>query len=294
VLAVKRLVLTTVALAALALAVAPPAAAASAGSGGCFVYQANRWVQVVCEVGTGTPGDPAAPGGGSGAPAGTDPCVLEPLSTLPATIPYPAPKGEKWMWLVCREAPVGFFRMTGAPSLVLVPDGATTADPGVTPQELLQIALGEMHVPAPDPATAPPRGKDGLVGLPEWFWIPRPAWHSVTVTVSVGPVWARATAAPGRMSFSPGAGLAAASCTGPGTAYNPKLAASAQHTACSYTYDQSSDGQPGNAYQASLSVTWRITWTGSGGAGGIIAVGYRVTSTMEQRVAVGEALVTSP
>jgi hypothetical protein len=220
--------------------------------------------------------------------------VLEPLSFSPATVPYPAPKGEEWMWLVCRDAPVGEFIRTGTPSLVLVPKGADTADPGVTPEELLQVAIGELRVPAPDPATAPPRGKDALVGLPEWFWIPRAAWHPEVVTVSVGPVFATVTAAPGRITFGPGAGLHSASCAGPGTGYNPKLAASAQHTACSYTYAQSSDGQPGDAYQASLSVTWRITWTGSGGTGGVVNAGFQVTSPLELHVAEGEALVTNP
>jgi hypothetical protein len=213
---------------------------------------------------------------------------------MSATLPYPAPKGEKWMWLVCRLSPAGDFIRSGAPGLVLVADGATTAAPGLTPQQLLQIAMAEMRVPVPDPGTAPPLGKDGLVGLPEWFWIPRSAWHPVGIRVSVGPVWAAVTAAPGRITFSPGPGLASVSCAGPGTAYDPGRAASAQHTACSYTYDQSSDGQPGDAYQASLSVTWRITWIGSGGTGGVVTDGLQVTSPLELRVAAAEALVTSP
>jgi hypothetical protein len=288
----KRLVIAAIVLAAMVV-VAVPAAAAS-GSSGCFVFQANRFVHVTCAVSTTTPGNPAAPSGGGSAATGTDPCVLEPLSFSPATVPYPAPKGEEWMWLVCRKAPIGDFIRTGTLSLVLVPKGAKTADPGVTPEELLQIAIGELRVPSPDPATAPPRGKDGLVGLPEWFWIPPAAWHPEVVTVSVGPVFATVTATPRRLTFSPGAGLQDASCAGPGTAYNPKLAASAQHTACSYTYAQSSDGQPGNAYQASLSVTWRITWIGSGGTGGVVDAGFEVTSAVELRVASGEALVTSP
>jgi hypothetical protein len=291
--AAAAITLTAITLTATVLAVAPPAAAAS-GRGSCFVYQDNRFIEVDCQAVTGTPGNPDAPGGGSGGSGLASPCVLEPLSFMPATVPYPAPKGDKWMWLVCREAPTKKFVLPGTATLVLVPRGATTADPGVTPQELLQIALGELRVPAPDPATAPPRGKDGLVGLPEWFWIPRSAWHQVTITVTVGPVFATVTASPGRLTFSPGAGLSAASCAGPGTAYNPQRAASAQHTACSYTYDQSSDGQPGDVYQASVSVTWRITWVGSGGTGGVVNAGFGVSSPMTQRVAAGEALVTNP
>jgi hypothetical protein len=84
------------------------------------------------------------------------------------------------------------------------------------------------------------------------------------------------------------------SCTGPGTAYNPARPASSQHTACSYTYDQPSVSQPGQAYQATLTVTWRVSWTGSGGTGGLLDPALPVPVTVTVPVAQGEALVNSP
>ena len=63
--------------------------------------------------------------------------------------------------------------------------------------------------------------------------------------MAVGPLWAMVTATPHSLTFSPGGRLAAVTCTGPGTAYNPRQPAAAQHSPCTYTYTQSSDGLPG-------------------------------------------------
>jgi hypothetical protein len=42
-----------------------------------------------------------------------------------------------------------------------------------------------------------------------------------------------------------------------------------------------------------VTVTWRITWTGSGGAGGVLDAGLAVPVGFPIGVAQGEALVTS-
>ena len=189
------------------------------------------------------------------------------------------------------------WRQTGGatgrgPQAVLVSNA--TGAPQVTPQQLLAQALGELKVPYLGPATAPPRGRDGLVGLPEWFWVPAGEWHARSVTVTAGPVWATATATPVGLTFHPGAGLNALSCAGPGTAYNLRKPAAQQHTTCSYTFLRPSAGLPGNAYQASVTVTWRISWTGSGGVGGVLDAALAVPVAFTVPVAQGEALVTSP
>jgi len=48
------------------------------------------------------------------------------------------------------------------------------------------------------------------------------------------------------------------------------------------------------AFQAGLFVTWTISWTGSGGAGGLITDSYTTGSAFPVRVAQAEALVTTP
>src|SRR5258708_2034424 len=164
--------------------------------------------------------------------------------------------------------------------------------PAVTPQKLAQIAMGERIIPFLQPHTAPPRGRDGLVGLPEWFWIPRPEWGPISRTVTAGPVWARATAVPVRIVFVPGGGQTGISCRGPGTPYQPSLPLSAQRTDCSYTYKQPSAGQPGNAYAATVTVLWNVFWVGSGNTGGHVANSRPVGTPLTLPVAAGEALVT--
>ncbi len=286
--AIWRRVLTAVFLAAALTApatgyaaTAATAATASPVAGGCSYQLVNGTYEWVCEnLGT-IPGQPGSGGGGGSKSA----CTLTPLSQQQAAflgLQWPPPKGHTWAAITCPG--------TQAFGGVVLVDNAAGA-PAVTPQQLLQIAMGELHIPALNPGTAPPVGKEGLVGLPEWFWMTN--WHPVSVTVTAGPVWAKATAVPQKLTFNPGGGLAGFSCPGPGRAYQPKLPLSAQHTDCSYTYAQPSAGQPGNAYQASVTVSWNISWVGSGGAGGEVAAGVAATTPFTVAIAAGEALVTS-
>ena len=281
------------ALAALSLAgLAWPASAATssvassttasgrAAPNGCKeVFQPpSTWV-VVCTNGGGTGG-----GGGGGAGGGKDPCTLQPLSAdqihflgLPK-----APKGEEWAAITCPgKQPFGGVTLVSK----------ATGVPRITPRELMEVARGLLHIPATAPATAPPLRKDGLTGLPEWYWIPR-GWGPVrSPRVTAGPVWAQVTATPVDLSFDPGGGLAGVSCHGPGTPYR-----GGRRTACSYTYRQSSATQPGGRYQAQIVVTWRVTWAGGVGAGttdgGTLSAGLQEAYGFELRVAEGQALVT--
>ncbi|HBW20234.1 MAG TPA: hypothetical protein DEH11_15100, partial [Actinobacteria bacterium] len=222
-------------------------------------------------------------GGGGG--GGNLTCTLVPLS--PAQISYlglpAAPKGEEWAAITCPgNQPFG--------GVTLESKGGGGAPP-VTPQELLQIAEGELTVPALRPQTAPPATGDGLVGLPELFWIPSAEWKAAFRTVSVGGVWATVTATPEQITFDPGGGLTGPTCAGPGLG---GLAAqqAARSDPCSYSYDQSSALQPRGTYAAAVVVTWRVTWTGSGGVGGTLNAGLQVPFPLPLRVAEGQALVT--
>lgn len=271
---------------------AADSAPATADGGSCHVVLElvnGHWTAVtVCSTGSGSPGGP-----GSG-PGGRNSAGVCTFTALPpgAAVPYPAPKGDRWAWEICTYK-VGGVTVPGTAGFALVGKKATTANPGITPFDLLAQAEQELQIPQLAAATAPPRGRDGLVGLPEWFWVPRTEWHPVSSTVSVGPVWATVTATPGRISFSPGPGLPGVSCRGPGTVYNRRLPASAQHTNCSYSYAQPSTGQPHNAYPAAVTVSWDINWTGSGGAGGHVGT-VPESFPFSVPVAQGEALVTSP
>jgi hypothetical protein len=275
-------VITSALIVSSALIVGGPAAGAASASspGSNCQYQfepPDTWV-LQCNSGSGSGGGPGS-GGGQHKYA----CTLTMLSKVQTWflhLPRP-PKGDKWASITCP----GTNPFQG---VTLVSANGT---PAVTPQELLQVAIGKLRVPVLRPGTAPPLGSDALVGLPEWFWVPANAWHPASVIVSAGPVWAQATATPVQLTFYPGSGLPAAACRGPGMAYSAARPGG-RTTDCSYTYPQSSALQPGGAYPASVTVTWRVTWTGSGGVGGTLNAGLQIAYPISVPVAEGQALVT--
>ncbi len=274
-------ILTAASLTTAVVAPARPAQAAPSGSGSCYPVNLT-WI---CVYSAGGGGSPESGGGSSTitctytkAPAG----VLRRTGTGP-----PAP-GYQWDIMTCpgsKREPLGGQ---------LVQVSTKTGAPAISPVDLLKVGIGALSVPTLAAATAPPRGRDGLVGLPEWFWVPRVEWHPVSMTVRAGPVWAMATAIPTMLSYVPGGGMGSVSCPGPGSAFNRALPAAQQQTRCSYTYTQPSRGQPGEAFQAGLFVRWTVRWTGSGGAGGVITTSYTTGNAFAVRVAQAEALVTTP
>lgn len=280
--------LGSVALLAAGVLTSPAAGAAllragQGGNGNCYPVGLT-WV---CIYNNGGPGGP----GGSGS-GGTSNCtyVPAPASVVQAAGVGPPRPGYQWDIMTCPGQNPGPGGNPGQLVQVSINGGV----PAVTPFQLMQIAMGELRVPSLSPVTAPPRGKDALVGLPEWFWVARAQWQAVSITVRAGPVWATATATPHKLTFAPGGGLPAVACAGPGTPYNGSLTAQRQHTNCSFTYRRSSDKEPRHAYPAALVVTWTINWTGSGGAGGLVTNGYRTLVAFALRVAQAEALVTTP
>ena len=169
------------------------------------------------------------------------------------------------------------------------PSGERPDPAAVTPQALLAWAQNVLALPLPDVRTARPRGTEALVGLPEWFWIAPAQWHPVTAAVSVGGVWAQVTAWPVSLDIRSGDG-GGRTCHGPGTVYDLRLPAQAQHSTCAWIYDQPSAGLPGNQYQVSVTVTWTAAWRGSGGGGGALPALGRTTS-FGLAVGEGQALI---
>ncbi len=273
--------------AAAGVMLAPRSQAASIsqpGECGASGYPAgwNIW----CQSGgsdQGTAGDPGTVSDAADRLADT-PCALYPIAGNRAHMlrvcPLPNPSGGL-RYSVNRPAGI---------STIVPAGGGAGGAPPITPQELLAWARSELALPLPEVHTAPPRGSDGLVGLPEWFWAAPAQWHPMSARVAVGGVWAQVSARPARMEIQPGTGASLA-CPGPGTPYNPRLAASAQHPSCSYTYAQPSDGLPGSAYQVSVTVTWDASWQGSGGAGGVLAP---LARTAAFALPIGEAQAINP
>ena len=275
----RRVILLAAAALSAVLITIPAAHAGAVSGNGCTGYSAGHAWYVQCQSG-GSSGDGS---GGSGHQA----CYW--TSNIDHYFPgftnsNPPPKGYTYVAEIC---PGTWPNANKQPLIItLVRDGGA-----LTPAVLAQRAYAELAPPQPDPATAPPRGDDGLVGLPEWFWVPAAQWQPLTRRIAAGPVWAEVTATPSRLTFSPGAGLRDVSCAGPGTAYDPAEPASAQQSNCAHTYTWPSNGLPGNAYTASVTITWTASWRGSGGAGGTFPPLTR-TISFALPVANSNALVT--
>ena len=157
------------------------------------------------------------------------------------------------------------------------PDGSSVFEvPERTPEEILPELLNRFRedvLPKPTPVFEMLDRDFGwaYVRTPLDFRA-GPAWRPVSVSASLGPVWATVTATPVRLTFDPGdpAGAGPVSCGGtdPVAGYVP-----ARPGACSYTYVNASSTSPFDGYHFAtrLTIDWSIAWTSSSGVGGALA-----------------------
>ncbi|CAL9460857.1 hypothetical protein SUDANB96_02655 [Streptomyces sp. enrichment culture] len=159
----------------------------------------------------------------------------------------------------------------------------------VTPEVLAELAYAEIRVPGTEVTLAP--AGTTKVNLPTWAWLDAAEFEPVSVTASV-PVLgiaATATAEPRSLELDPGTPDAE---TYPasgvceivdGRIGEPYARGKADRTPpCGVRYLRSSgDG----SYPLRATITWKITWTGTGGAGGDLPDG---TFGAEQAVTVQE------
>ena len=253
--------------------------ASAAGGSGCTGYSYGQGWAINCGT-----GDDSGSGGSGG--SGADVCtyitlaeaVQQYIISAAVAANYQAPPG--YIYLV-QNCPDQYF---GDPSIFLFADGGT-----LTTQDLANEAYAELSPPTLAVSTAPPSGQDGLVGLPEWFWIDAADYLTLSRTVSLAGLSATVTAKPGPLIINPGDGQASFTCGGPGTPYNPAEPAASQQSDCTFLYTQPSVGQPGNEFTVTVSVTWTATWTGTGGTGGTLAPITR-TTTIELPIAQAETV----
>jgi hypothetical protein len=158
------------------------------------------------------------------------------------------------------------------------------------PGALAQLAVRYLRLPDPVIRSSPAPGALQLTRLPVWLWVAANAWQPQSKTAEVPGESVTATATPVSAAWSMGDGTTV-TCKGPGTPYGGGNPAAASPT-CGYTYDQSSAGQPGGAYRVTVTITWDITWQGTGGAGGALAP-LQTVAAAQFRVAESQALNTS-
>ncbi|MHC3468059.1 hypothetical protein ACYF6T_05030 [Streptomyces sp. 7R007] len=142
----------------------------------------------------------------------------------------------------------------------------------VTPEILAELAYNEIRVPGTKVTMAP--ANTTKVNLPTWAWLDSAAFKPVSVTASVPVlgIYATTTAEPVSLKIDPGTSDAV---TYPasgvcrfdnGRIGEPYAKGQADETPpCGVKYLRSSDG---DSYPLKATLTWKIHWTGSGGAGG--------------------------
>ncbi len=229
-----------------------------------------------------TPGSTTGGGGGNGGGGGSSSgitCTYEPLGApTPAANDAVNPGGGAGEPYdpegTIGESPTGVYYA----EYCRYPDGSlasyqvvpgTEAGGGavvVDPRVLAERALQSLDIPDPQVATNPPPGERSLVAIPTWLWLDGGYWQPRSATASAAGVSATVTAEPTQARWSMGDGALVA-CAGPGTPWTPGSAENASD--CAHTYRTSSSAQPGNAYSASVTVTWAVSWTstlpGTGG-----------------------------
>lgn len=158
------------------------------------------------------------------------------------------------------------------------------------PGVLAQLAVRYLRLPNPVIRSSPAPGALQLTRLPVWLWVAVGVWQPQSKTAQVPGESVTATATPVSAAWSMGDGTTV-TCKGPGTPYEGGNPAAASPT-CGHTYDRPSAGQPGGAYRVTVTITWDITWEGTGGAGGVLAP-LQTIAAAEFRVAESQALDTS-
>ncbi|MGH9213523.1 MAG: hypothetical protein ACRD2C_23040, partial [Acidimicrobiales bacterium] len=157
--------------------------------------------------------------------------------------------------------------------------GTFDYQPGVTgpdPEALARQVYEEVPLVFPTPHTSPPADAQQLVGFPVWLWVDGGVWRSFDASASLAGVTVTVVAQPQSLRWDMGDGTVL-DCAGPGTAWTPDTPDS-QRSDCSHVYQYVSARQSGGRYQASVTVSWSVTWSASTGQSGTLPVASRSSS----------------
>ncbi len=220
-------------------------------------------------------------GGSSGAATCTDadgkeiPCSLDGLAWFSNHTCYagpltPTPAGADPFWPQGEGPDTGLLYecqllgdgtpFTGSQLIFFVADGAAPValiDPAI----LAQRALDQMQLATPNIRTAPQPPDMTYVGLETWLWMDPDQWETLELTVTAGATSVTVTAAPDRATWDLTTG--STTCASPGRAWVDGMSGDAQ-TDCSYTWDQTSDGQVSDGFPVSSTITYQADWSCSG------------------------------
>lgn len=166
--------------------------------------------------------------------------------------------------------------------------GEIPDDPNApTPRTLAEYAYDKVEVPATE-IEAKPAAKS-TVNLPTWVWLDKGTFKEVKVRAELPNtgLWAETTAKPVALHLEPGTAdaetfPASGDCeiNADGSIGTPYAKGKADQTPpCGIRYLRASNGEP---YQLNASITWEISWEGTGGAQGDLPDGtFETTQDME-------------
>ncbi len=179
-------------------------------------------------------------------------------------------------WLRCADAAdvtVYLDLITYQPAPVI--DAATLA----------RQAYKELVLPTPAPRTAPPSNQPVLVGMAAWLWLDPTTWTPQQATASLPGLSATVAATPTTLIWDTGDGSGPITCAGPATPWH-RGAQRSDPGACTAAWQHS------GIYTASVTVTWRVTWTASDGTSGALPDVTR-TTTYPVQAQSRQAVITS-
>lgn len=260
-----------------------PAGADPPGGGSTIIC-----VNGVCQVdvtGGGHPGGPGGPSGGPGSGCAWQgkpvPCsdprmgsfnsadgcyykAADPLPTDgPVLVEYQRYGGGIY-WSACPFGPgSGGYVWLAQPPPGLPP----------SPAQLAQRAAASFKFPKPSGHRSPSETllfqgyPFSYVQLWLFYWTDPGTWKTLTATARAGGVFATVTAKPMSLTYAPGDGSATVSCGGPGRRWTDADGNSAPRGgACGFQYKQVTS----SPITSTQTITWKITWVGSGGTSGTL------------------------
>jgi hypothetical protein len=159
------------------------------------------------------------------------------------------------------------------------------------PQLLEQLRTRALPKPSPSFELLDPQFGWAYVKTPLDFRAGAGSWRPVSVTASLGPLWATVTASPSRLRFTWDPDPLAPRQSRAGT--GPTRVVPAVPGVCSYTYRNASSTSPFDGYHfvTTMSIDWQVAWTSSTGAGGALG-GETTSATALLAVAEVKGLVT--
>jgi hypothetical protein len=208
---------------------------------------------------------------------GTSPasqCSFSQTNTVPLGFPLsgllggllpgqPLPQLDVYTWYLQDCASSG-------DALIAVPIGMAiingqVVSPGslaISVRNLLQLPIPRMHF---NPDVTSSAGAATMANLPTWWWSTRRG--PIIQVAANGPVNVTVTATPLSLQWDPGDAQPPATCAGPGIPWQQGLSDN-DPRACTFTYNRSSAVAAGDRFTARATMTWGITFTGSGGLNG--------------------------